>query len=159
MNVRVLLGSTHHKRIPVDQWKFWIELVNNFFQVNAYQTGPICCLWQNKAMPALTRQLRSHAELKQIMVTMNYFFLGWMRWKQSSSRGAKKNLLFHSFTLQAWFNQWGGKLLTFYHSSYCMQWRLLRHLLPHKLYYNKPTTWPDKRKIYYHYSIYQGGGI
>lgn len=91
-------------------------------------------------MPALIRQLRSHAELKQIMVTMNYFFLGWMRWKPSSSRGAKKNLLFHSFTLQAWFNWWGGKLLTFYHSSYCMQWRLLRHLLPHKLYYKKTNN-------------------
>lgn len=109
-------------------------------------------------MPALTRQLRSHAELKQIMVTMNYFFLGWMRWKPSSSRGAKKNLLFHSFTLQAWFNQWGRKLLTFYHSSYCMQWRLLRHLLPHKLYYNKPTTWPDKRK-YTTITLHRGGGI
>lgn len=99
-----------HKRIPIYRWKFWIELVNNFFQVNSYQTGPIWCLWQNKAMPALIRQLRSHAELKQIMVTLNYFFLGWMRWQPSSSSGAKKNSFFHSFTLQTSFNQWDGKL-------------------------------------------------
>lgn len=131
---RVYFNGRLHKRILIYRCKFWIELVNNFFQVNSYQTGPICCLWQNKAMPALIRQLRSHAELKQIMVTLNYFFLGWMRWQPSSSSGAKKNSFFHSFTLQTSFNQWDGKLLTFYHSSYyCMQWILLCHLLPQAL--------------------------